>query len=70
MAVPELEKALAEADARGDKEEVMKIISAIKEIDEATKAAGMDRTVAGIRQNQAGATGPSYLKDVTKGGLA
>lgn len=70
MDVPELEKALAEADARGDKEEVMKIISAIKEIDEATKAAGMDRTVAGIRQNQAGATGPSYLKDVTKGGLA
>ena len=68
--VPALEKALKEADARGDTKEAQAIVRALDEIEQATKAAGMSRTVGNIRQRQAGASTGEYLVDKAKSGLA
>ena len=55
MDITGLEKALKEADARGDEAEARAIVKAINEIQQATQNAGMSPTVANLRQRQAGA---------------
>ena len=70
MDITGLEKALKEADARGDEAEARAIVKAINEIQQATQNAGMAPTVANLRQRQAGASASDYLIDRAKSGLA